>query len=53
MIELFVDEISKCANVIKSLVKLKKPVVISHYDADGLTSAAIITKNASKRKCEF
>jgi RecJ-like exonuclease len=49
----FLDEIAKCANIIKSLVKFKKPVIISHYDADGLTSASIIGKMLLRENVNF
>jgi RecJ-like exonuclease len=41
---LFLEEIDRTAKIFKSIVKHKKVKVVSHLDADGLTSAAIISK---------
>jgi RecJ-like exonuclease len=41
---LFLEEIERASRIFKSIIKQKKVKVISHIDADGLTSAAIITK---------
>jgi RecJ-like exonuclease len=50
---LFLEEISRCANIIKSLIKFKKPIIISHFDCDGLTSASIITKMFLRANINF
>jgi RecJ-like exonuclease len=41
---LFLKEIERASKIFKSIVNQKKVKVISHIDADGLTSAAIISK---------
>ena len=50
---MFLDEIARCASIIKSLAKVKKPIVVSHFDADGLTSASIITKMFLRENVTF
>jgi RecJ-like exonuclease len=47
------DEIVRCANILKSLVKFKKVKIISHLDADGLTSASIIIKMLLRENINF
>jgi RecJ-like exonuclease len=41
---LFLEEIERASRIFKSIVNEKKVKVISHIDADGLTSAAILSK---------
>jgi len=41
---LFLEDVEKCANEFRNLVEGRKVKLISHHDADGITSAAIIAK---------
>jgi single-stranded DNA-specific DHH superfamily exonuclease len=41
---LFLEEIERVARIFKSIVKQKKVKIFSHIDADGLASAAILSK---------
>ena len=41
---MFLEEIERASRIFKSIVNEKKVKVISHIDADGLTSAAILSK---------
>ena len=41
---LFLEHIEKVAKAIKPIAKAKKVIVFSHYDADGIASAAIFAK---------
>jgi len=41
---LFLDEIERTAKIFKSIIRHKNVKLVSHLDADGLTSAAIISK---------
>jgi len=50
---LFLDDIEKVANIVKSIIKNKKVKIISHYDTDGLTSAAIIAKMLLREGVNF
>jgi len=47
---LFFEEIDKIAKIAKALIKEKNVKIVSHYDADGLSSAAILIKGFNKRE---
>ena len=44
MISLFIEEVNRIAKIIKPLIKEKNVKILSHFDADGIASAAIIAK---------
>lgn len=50
---MFLEEIERTAKIFKSLVKHKKVKLISHLDADGLSSAAIIAKMLMRDNVNF
>ncbi|MEM5836456.1 MAG: DHH family phosphoesterase [Candidatus Aenigmatarchaeota archaeon] len=41
---MFLEEIERVSKIFKSIINEKKAKIISHIDADGLTSAAILSK---------
>lgn len=49
----FLGEIEKVANALKPVMKKKSVVVYSHYDADGIASAAIMAKSLLRLKSSF
>ena len=53
MIALFFDEIEKIAKVFKGIIKEKKVRVFSHFDCDGISSAAIMTKALIRENANF
>jgi single-stranded-DNA-specific exonuclease len=50
---LFFKEIDKVAKITKALLKEKNVKIVSHYDADGLTSASIIIKALTREGANF
>jgi RecJ-like exonuclease len=50
---LFFKEIDKIAKIVKALLKEKNVKIVSHYDADGLTSAAIMIKALTREGANF
>jgi len=47
------EEIERAAKIFGSLVKEKIPKIISHHDADGITSASIMIKSLYRIGCNF
>ncbi len=47
------EKIKLCANKIKLLAKEKEIKIISHFDTDGITSAAIVSKALSRKGIKF
>ena len=50
---MFFEEIEKVAKIAKALIREKNVKAISHYDADGLSSAAIMTKTLTREGANF
>lgn len=50
---MFFKEIDKVAKITKALLKEKNVKIVSHYDADGLTSASIIIKALTREGANF
>jgi len=50
---LFFEEIEKVAKITKALVREKNVKVVSHYDTDGLSSAAILIKALTREGIGF
>ncbi|RLF78178.1 hypothetical protein DRN32_06970, partial [Thermococci archaeon] len=50
---LFLKEIDRVARILKSMLKEKSVKIISHYDADGLTSSAILIKALLREGASF
>jgi len=50
---LFFEEIDKIAKIAKALIKEKNVKIVSHYDADGLSSAAILIKALTRESVNF
>jgi len=50
---LFLDEIERVARVTKNLLKEKKVKVLTQFDADGITSAAILTRALMREDSNF
>lgn len=50
---MFLDEIERVARVSKNLFKEKKVKVLSQFDTDGITSAAILTKALMREGANF
>ncbi len=50
---MFFEEIEQIAKIAKALIREKNVKVISHYDADGLSSAAIMTKALTREGANF
>lgn len=50
---MFLDEIERVARVSKNLLKEKKVRVLAQFDADGITSAAILTKALMREESNF
>lgn len=50
---MFLDEIERVARVTKNLLKEKKVKVLTQFDADGITSAAILTKALMRENSNF
>ncbi len=50
---MFLDEIERVARVTKNLLKEKKVRVLTQFDADGVTSAAILTKALMREQSNF
>ncbi|MCD6403146.1 MAG: DHH family phosphoesterase [Candidatus Aenigmarchaeota archaeon] len=46
-------EIQKASRIVKELIKQHPVRIISHYDADGITSAAILTKSLAREGANF
>ncbi len=50
---MFLDEIERVARVSKNLLKEKKVKVLAQFDADGITSAAILIKALTREELNF
>jgi len=50
---LFLEEVERVAKIIKPLLKEKGVKIASHFDADGLTSAAIVARLATRMGVNF
>ncbi len=50
---LFFEEIEKVSKIVKALIREKNVKVISHHDADGLSSAAILIKALTREGVNF
>lgn len=50
---MFLDEVERVARVTKNLLKEKKVRVLTQFDADGITSAAILTKALMREGSNF
>ncbi len=50
---MFLEDINRVAKIFRSLVKEKKVKIVSHLDADGLTSAAILSKMLLREGVNF
>jgi len=50
---LFLEEIERTSKIFKSIIKHKKVKLFSHLDADGLTSASIISKMLLRANVNF
>jgi single-stranded-DNA-specific exonuclease len=50
---LFFDEIERAAKISKALMREKNVKIVSHYDADGVSSAAILLKALAREGTNF
>jgi len=50
---LFLEEIERISKIFKSLIKEKNVKIFSHIDADGISSASIISKVLAREKVNF
>lgn len=50
---MFLEEIERVSKIFRSIIKHKNVKLISHFDADGLTSAAIISKMLLRNDINF
>lgn len=50
---MFFEEVDRVAKIIKPLMKEKRVKIASHFDADGMSSAAIIAKTAMRMDINF
>jgi RecJ-like exonuclease len=50
---LFLEQISRVATILRSLIRQKHPKIISHTDADGVCSAAIIARMLLREEVNF
>ncbi len=50
---MLLDDIQRASTVFKSLIKKKHVKIVSHFDADGITSASIIVKTLLREGANF
>jgi len=53
VITLFFEEIERVAKIFKELIRRKHVRIYAQYDADGITSASIITEVLIRENCNF
>ncbi len=50
---MFLDEVERISRIVKTLIKIKRVKVISQFDADGITSASILTEALLRENVNF
>lgn len=50
---MFSEEVERVARIVRSIVKEKHVKIITHYDADGLTSGAILSRMLTREGVNF
>ena len=53
MIALFLDEVERIAKIFKGVIKEKRVRVFSHFDCDGISSAAIMARALIRENANF